>query len=85
MMETQQLATSSDFMFLSYIGTASLVVLWLALIAGLYRHSREGALQNLATPKTRRVAVAGVLLFSVLIFAVSVLGLRQILDQQRLQ
>ena len=80
-METQQLATSSDFIFLAYIGTAGLVVLLLVLVAGLYRHSREGALQNLATPKTRRFAVAGVLAFAVLIFAISALGLRQIRNQ----
>ena len=84
-METQQLATSPDFIFLAYIGTVGLLLLLLVLVAGLYRHSREGALQNLDTPKTRRFAVAGVLLFSVLIFAVSVLGLRQIRNQFSMQ
>ena len=84
-METQQLATSPDFIFLAYIGTAGLVVLLLVLVTSLYRHLRKGALQNLATPKTRRFAVAGVLLFSVLIFAVSALGLREIRDQFSIQ
>ena len=84
-METQQLATSSDFIFLAYIGIAGLVLLLLVLVAGFFRHSRKGALRNLATPKTRRFAVAGLLLFSVLIFAVSALGLRQIRNQFSMQ
>jgi len=84
-METQQLATSSDFIFLEYIGTAGLVVVLLVLFIGLYRHSREGALQKVDTLKTRRIAVAGVMLFSVLIFAVSALGLRQIRNQFSMQ
>ena len=61
------------------------MVLLLVLVTGLYRHLREGAVQKLNTPGTRRFAVAGVLLFSVLIFAVSVLGLRQIRIQFSMQ
>jgi hypothetical protein len=54
-MEIQQLATSPDFIFLATIGTVGLVVLLLllVLVAGLYRHSREGALQNLSLPLIR--------------------------------
>ena len=84
-METQQLATSSDFIFLGYIGTAGLVVLLLVLVTGLYRYLRKGSRQNLDTPKTRRIAFAGVLLFSVLIFVVSALGMRQIRNQFSMQ